>query len=55
LTTDKYKELEENFDLSEDLVDDLKRIIENVASDVDYNAYDLKNKYIEKYESQYNN
>lgn len=48
-----YKESGENFDLSEDLIDDLKRIIENVVGDVDYDAYKLVKKYIDEYENQY--
>jgi hypothetical protein len=55
LATDKYKELGENFDLSEDLIDDLKRIIENIVFDIDYDSFDLVKSYIEKYESQYKN
>jgi hypothetical protein len=54
LATDKYKELGENFDLSEDLIDDLKRIIENIVFDIDYDSYTIVQKYIEQYKNQFN-
>jgi len=55
LPDDQYRIFEDPFDLSEDLIYDLKRIIEIIVSNIDYDSFDLVKSYIEKYESQYKN
>jgi hypothetical protein len=43
-----------NEPISEDLEDDLIRIIENIISDVNYDTYNIIQKYIEKHREQFN-